>query len=160
MICSTARRWLGPLATIASACGVYDRSTPAGSIDGGGDGSGGTITSADTGVETAAGPGTTGASNSATGASSTQSTTGSDGNGGDVTSDSDPPWGTSGSTTEGGASGCGDGAISPGEQCDSADLQGFNCRSLGLNGGVLACDPVTCTFDTSMCMSTSGGTSG
>ncbi len=50
--------------------------------------------------------------------------------------------------------------ISPGEQCDGTDLQGFSCMSLGLNGGTLSCDSVTCTFDTSMCMSTSGGTSG
>ncbi len=69
-----------------------------------------------------------------------------------------PP--TTGPTEETGASGCGDGAISPGEQCDGADLQDFTCMSLGLNGGTLACDPVVCTFDTSMCMSTSGGTSG
>lgn len=61
---------------------------------------------------------------------------------------------------ESGPAGCGDGMISPGEQCDGSDLQGFDCSSLGLNGGTLSCDPVTCTFDTSMCMSTSGGTSG
>jgi hypothetical protein len=41
--------------------------------------------------------------------------------------------------------------ISPGEQCDGLDLQGFDCGSLGLGGGVLSCDPVTCTFDTSRC---------
>ena len=56
--------------------------------------------------------------------------------------------------------GCGDGMVSPGEQCDGADLQGFDCQSLGLSGGTLACDPVTCTFDTSMCMSGGGGTGG
>lgn len=76
----------------------------------------------------------------------------------DATTD-DPSMGTSG-PTDTDAAGCGDGAISPGEQCDGADLQGFTCMSLGLNGGTLACDPVMCTFDTSMCMSTSGGTSG
>lgn len=47
--------------------------------------------------------------------------------------------------------GCGDGMIAPGEQCDGADLQGFDCESLGLGGGTLGCDPRTCTFDTSMC---------
>ncbi len=56
--------------------------------------------------------------------------------------------------------GCGDGVISAGEQCDGADLQGFDCSSLGLNGGTLSCDPVTCTFDTSMCASSTGGTGG
>jgi hypothetical protein len=50
--------------------------------------------------------------------------------------------------------------VGMGEQCDGADLQGFDCSTLGLGSGTLACDPVTCTFDTSMCMSTSGGTSG
>ncbi|MEM6995638.1 MAG: hypothetical protein AAF721_34320 [Myxococcota bacterium] len=57
--------------------------------------------------------------------------------------------------------GCGDGVVSPGEQCDGADLQGFDCSSLGLAGGTLNCDAVTCTFDTSMCMSGGpGGTGG
>lgn len=59
-----------------------------------------------------------------------------------------------------GSAGCGDGIVSPGEQCDGADLQGFNCESMGLGTGTLACDPVMCTFDTSMCMSTTSGTSG
>lgn len=58
---------------------------------------------------------------------------------------------------EGGGEGCGDGAISPGEQCDGADLQGFDCAALGLGSGTLACDPVTCTFDTSMCTGGGGG---
>jgi hypothetical protein len=55
---------------------------------------------------------------------------------------------------------CGNGVIDAGEQCDGGDLQGFDCASLGLNGGTLACDPMMCTFDTSMCSSTTGGTSG
>lgn len=55
---------------------------------------------------------------------------------------------------------CGDGAVDPGEQCDGANLQGFDCASLGLGGGVLACDPVICTFDTSMCNPGGGGTGG
>ena len=59
-----------------------------------------------------------------------------------------------------GGAGCGDAMVSPGEQCDGADLQGFDCASLGLSGGTLACDAVTCTFDTSMCMSGGGGTGG
>lgn len=60
--------------------------------------------------------------------------------------------------TDGG--GCGDGVVSPGEQCDGADLQGLDCTALGLGTGTLGCDPMMCTFDTSMCMSDSGGTSG
>jgi hypothetical protein len=58
----------------------------------------------------------------------------------------------SSSTSSGGGPGCGNGAVEPGEQCDGADLQGFDCALLGLGGGVLACDPVMCTFDTSGCM--------
>ena len=60
----------------------------------------------------------------------------------------------------GNAGNCGNGVIDAGEQCDGADLQGFDCQSLGLNSGTLACDPMMCTFDTSMCSSTTGGTSG
>lgn len=60
----------------------------------------------------------------------------------------------------GGPSGCGDGMVSPGEQCDGINLQGFDCGSLGLGTGTLACDPMTCTFDTSMCMGGGGGTGG
>ena len=67
---------------------------------------------------------------------------------------------TTGPETTGPDGGCGDGMVVPGEQCDGADLQGFDCASLGLGGGTLSCDPVTCSFDTSMCMSTSSGTSG
>lgn len=65
-----------------------------------------------------------------------------------------------GPVAESGNGTCGNGAIDMGEQCDGANLQGFNCESLGLNGGTLACDPMMCTFDTSMCSSTTGGTSG
>lgn len=46
---------------------------------------------------------------------------------------------------------CGDGEVNPGEQCDGDDLQGFTCEALGLGGGVLTCDFIMCTFDTSMC---------
>jgi hypothetical protein len=56
--------------------------------------------------------------------------------------------------------GCGDGIVQPGEQCDGDRLQGFDCASLGLSGGTLGCDPITCTFDTSMCTGNGGGTSG
>jgi hypothetical protein len=65
--------------------------------------------------------------------------------------------GSTGPVAEEGPGGnCGNGVIDAGEQCDGADLQGFDCASLGLNGGTLACDPMMCTFDTSMCSSTTG----
>jgi hypothetical protein len=57
--------------------------------------------------------------------------------------------------------GCGNGQIDPNEQCDGANLNGFTCEALGNAGGSLGCDPVTCTFDTSLCMgNSSSGTSG
>lgn len=57
--------------------------------------------------------------------------------------------------------GCGNGNIDPNEQCDGGNLNGFTCESLGNAGGSLGCDPVTCTFDTSLCMgNTDPSTSG
>ena len=50
-----------------------------------------------------------------------------------------------------------------GEQCDGAELGGITCMDLGYNGGELACDPVTCTYDASGCMAggeMGGGTTG
>jgi len=94
---------------------------------------------------------------------------GSDGGG--TTSDGGSSSGTGGSTSSGGTSAssasssggdpeCGNGVIDPGEQCDGTNLNGFDCTNLGYTGGTLACDPVTCTFDTSLCESGSSSTSG
>jgi hypothetical protein len=48
---------------------------------------------------------------------------------------------------------CGDGAVNGNEQCDTADLAGATCTSLGYTlGGVLGCD-AGCGFDTSGCAS-------
>jgi len=66
----------------------------------------------------------------------------------------------SSASSSGGDPECGNGVIDPGEQCDGANLNGFDCTNLGYTGGTLACDPVTCTFDTSMCESGSSSTSG
>jgi hypothetical protein len=65
---------------------------------------------------------------------------------------------SSSSTTTGGL--CGNGTIDAGEQCDGADLNSFDCTSLGYSGGTLACGAATCTFDTTLCnndTTTTGG---
>jgi hypothetical protein len=46
---------------------------------------------------------------------------------------------------------CGNGAIDPGEACDSADLAGQTCQSQGFDAGTLACSPM-CTFNTGGCL--------
>ncbi len=113
------------------------------------------------------------------GASSSGAGSSSDGQGQEVTSNGDAnnetgsvdsssggPGSTGSPTTgpvnpTGGGNGmCGDGQVAPGEQCDGAMLQGFDCGSLGLGSGTLGCDPMTCTFDTSMCSGGGGGTGG
>lgn len=51
---------------------------------------------------------------------------------------------------------CGQGGI-----CNPGDLGGVSCQSLGFeNGGVLQCNPVTCTLDTALCIPDMGGTGG
>ena len=46
---------------------------------------------------------------------------------------------------------CGDGTATGGEDCDSDDLGGKSCQTLGFTDGNLAC--ADCTFDTSGCVS-------
>lgn len=46
---------------------------------------------------------------------------------------------------------CGDGAVSPPEQCDGSDLGGASCTSLGFDAGTLSCG-TCCTYDTSQCL--------
>ncbi len=45
---------------------------------------------------------------------------------------------------------CGNDFVELGEECDGAVLPD-TCFSLGLGGGALACDPVTCQYDTAAC---------
>jgi hypothetical protein len=47
-----------------------------------------------------------------------------------------------------------------GPGCDADDLGGQSCQSLGLAAGVLACDPVSCQLDTSLCGVTFDGFGG
>jgi hypothetical protein len=60
--------------------------------------------------------------------------------------------GDSSSSTSGGPA-CGDSNQDAGEECDGADLAGYNCVTLGpdFTGGTLACAG-DCTFDTSACI--------
>lgn len=109
---------------------------------------------------------TTGATTS--GANDTDSASGVADQGNSATTTSGPadsttsgnPGSTSVNPTTGMSGNCGNGILDAGEQCEGDNLHGFDCASLGLNSGTLLCDPVMCTFDTSMCMSTSGGSSG
>lgn len=52
---------------------------------------------------------------------------------------------------------CGNGVIDGGEECDGALVGGATCQTLGFSGGgALNCDPVTCTYDESMCRRPAG----
>jgi hypothetical protein len=118
--------------------GGGDDGSDGGGSDDGGDGSD------DGGSSGSDGGGTTTDGGSSSGTGSTSS--------GDTSASS--------ASSSGGDPECGNGVIDPGEQCDGANLNGFDCTNLGYTGGTLACDPVTCTFDTSMCESGSSSTSG
>jgi hypothetical protein len=50
---------------------------------------------------------------------------------------------------------CGNGGM-----CNPNNLGGETCPGLGMGDGILACDAVTCTYDTSMCEGTGTGGSG
>ena len=53
---------------------------------------------------------------------------------------------------------CDDGSLQFGEECDGDQLGGATCADAGMfDGGTLACDAMTCTFDTSGCSSCGDG---
>ncbi|MDX9724292.1 MAG: lamin tail domain-containing protein, partial [Myxococcota bacterium] len=54
---------------------------------------------------------------------------------------------------------CGDGTVSPGEDCDGG-IGTNTCASIGggFSGGSLSCDPVTCLWNTSACYGCGDGT--
>jgi hypothetical protein len=89
---------------------------------------------------------------------------------GDNSTNGDGDGDTDNSTTNGDGDGdtdnstgdpvCGNGSIDDGEQCDGGNLGGFTCVDLGYSGGTLGCDPVTCTYDASACMTDMDGGSG
>lgn len=70
----------------------------------------------------------------------------------DMPPDDDSTTGSSGGSV------CGNGMIDAGEQCDGNHLGGFDCAALGLGSGDLDCDPIVCSFDTSMCIPPDPGT--
>jgi hypothetical protein len=47
---------------------------------------------------------------------------------------------------------CGDGVIEGDEECEGANLNGMLCETLSAGAGLLACDLLTCRFDTSLCI--------
>ena len=53
---------------------------------------------------------------------------------------------------------CGNSIVEPGEDCDSGDLNGATCVSLGFTSGSLSCSG-TCTYNTSGCITISCGDS-
>src|SRR5262245_20667802 len=57
---------------------------------------------------------------------------------------------------------CMDGRIESmkGEQCEGANLMGMICMKMGMGNGMFKCDPTTCHYDTSMCMTMPGGMGG
>lgn len=55
---------------------------------------------------------------------------------------------------------CGNGQIDADEECDGSFLGAETCESLGHGPGVLDCDPMTCTYDTSMCENLPNGSGG
>jgi hypothetical protein len=89
---------------------------------------------------------------------------------GDPGGDGDPTTGDGDPTTSGDGDGdpdptggnpmCGNNIIDDGEQCDGANLGGFDCVDLGYSGGTLGCDPITCTYDAASCTTDMGGSSG
>ncbi|MBM4396620.1 MAG: hypothetical protein FJ087_13150 [Deltaproteobacteria bacterium] len=69
----------------------------------------------------------------------------------------DPSADEAGPSPDPGSTGCGNGQIDPGEECDGSQLGGKSCNSLGyFGGGTLACR-AWCRFDTTLCGTNSHG---
>lgn len=54
---------------------------------------------------------------------------------------------------------CGNNIVEAGEECDTSNLAGKSCTTLGLPAGALACSPA-CEFNTASCGSSGGGGGG
>jgi len=50
---------------------------------------------------------------------------------------------------------CGNGVVQGTEQCEAGVPLGASCTSLGFDGGTLACNAPTCTYNTSGCFDVS-----
>lgn len=140
---------LVPALVLGVACG--DDAETSGAFDTNPDGTTGTAGTSTTGEVPPDMPAETGTDSAETGDGDGDPATAGDGDG-----DPDPTT----TTTTGGAGECGNGVVDIGEQCDGDDLNGFSCTDLGYDGGDLACDPVTCTYDASACTTDGGGTGG
>jgi hypothetical protein len=153
-------------ASLVTACG--DDGTSASGFSNGTEGSASSASSGSSGSSGGVAPTTTetteaptGGTGTASGAESststsapgTTSTTGAS----DTTTEEGTTAGSSSTTSP---AACGNGIIDGKEQCDGADLNGFDCVALGNAGGTLLCDSMTCTFDTQMCDAGGGGTTG
>jgi hypothetical protein len=122
---------------LAVTCGKDDDDDGGGSSSGGG-------TTGDGGTQTDTSDSSSGGSDTSSGGSGTTSSSSGSGS-------------ESGSGTTGL---CGNNTIDPGEDCDGTELGGETCESLGEGTGTLGCDPMTCTYDTSMCTGNGSSTSG
>ena len=125
-------------------------------VDSAGDG-GGTTSSSSSSSGVGGSSSGVGGSSSGVGGSSSGTGGSSSGTGGS-SSGTGGAGGTGGSSSgTGGAGGspntCNDGFLDPGEDCDQTNYDGETCLTQGFSGGQLACDPVTCTLDTSGCTS-------
>lgn len=122
----------------SSTTGLAESSTSQSSLEGTGSDSTGDGSS-ETGGSTEDDPGTTRAEGSSSG-----STTGGTESSGTTTSEGGD------STSTGLVDTCGDMFVDTDEDCDSSDLNGASCDTLGFASGDLTC-AADCTFDTSSC---------
>jgi hypothetical protein len=141
-------RWMMALPWIAAAgCG------PRNDADDVGDASSTSTTNAGGHSSTSLFTASTAGADAGTSANSVGDPTSDSGTGSTDGSDSASTGAFPGIESDGGSSNrCGDGIIGPYKECDGKNLQGADCVDLGFRGGVLACNPASCRFDTSMCI--------
>lgn len=67
-----------------------------------------------------------------------------------VSGDANPPGMVTNPGAAGDGSGCGNGAVDPGESCDGMKTHAFSCAELNLGKGLLGCTS-DCAYDTAKC---------